>query len=271
MDTTANVPLLSEIAGYDLGSRTIEYSEADAILYAIAVGAEASELDLVWENRMRVLPTYGLTLGLWAVEAAGELGAYDRMRSLHAAQRLDVHAAMPPSGVVELQGRIGAVWDKGKSAVVDIEVRCPQFTATYSIFLLGAGGWGGERGPAADPSDVAHTWSAEHTTRQDLAALYRLTGDRHPVHIDPEVASAYGFSRPILHGLCTLGIAARMVAGATGAHPCDLTALEARFATPVFPGDTLQISAGTTGNWVHFDARVGDATVLSNGRADFRG
>lgn len=271
MNTAANTPTIAGLAGYDLGTRSVSYTEHDAILYAILVGAREHELDLVYERDLRVLPTYGLALGLWAVEAAGGLGAYDPMRSLHAAQRLTVHAPLPASGTLECAGRIAAVWDKGKAAVIDIAVTCPQFTATYSIFAPGYGGWGGDRGPSAPRSEPVETWQRRYRTEERLAALYRLTGDRHPVHIDPATATEYGFARPILHGLCTLGIAVREVAIASAAHPGDLTELSVRLAAPVTPGDTVRVAGDTQDDRVSFAAYVGDTAVLRDGVARFGG
>jgi acyl dehydratase len=261
---------LAELAGADLGAHTVSYDDTAAILYALAVGARSSELDLVYERDLRVLPTYACALGLWAVEAAGRLGAYDPARSLHASQRLVVHGPLPAGGQLEMTGRIANVLDKGKAALVEIEVTSSVFSATYNIFLPGLGGFGGERGAsagAAEPVELVHETTFE--TGPDLAALYRLTGDRHPVHIDAEVAAMNGFSRPILHGLCTLGIAVRIVAGQVGAHPADLAELEARLAAPVLPGDTLTVLSGERDGVVGFEARVGETTVLSGGKARF--
>src|SRR5690606_11448901 len=111
-------------------------------------------LDLVYEQRLRVLPTFALTLGVWAVEAAGDLGAYDRMRSLHAAQRMTLHEPLPASGAVETSARVENVWDKGKAALVDIRVESTWFDSVYSIFLPGLGGWGGERGTSTPPPEA---------------------------------------------------------------------------------------------------------------------
>ncbi len=265
---------LATLAGHDLGTIDVSYTENDAILYALAVGARATDLDLVYERDLRVLPTYGLALGLWAVEAAGRLGAYDPVRSLHAAQRLVVHRELPRSGALHMAGRVAAIWDKGKAAMIDIDVTCEQFTATYSIFLPGEGGWGGPRGTSASQSEPtaaarAQNWTAEFTTSPQAAALYRLTGDRHPVHIDPQIAAGSGFDRPILHGLCTLGIAVRALATESGAHPCDLTELAVRLAAPVLPGDTLSLSASGGDGELAFDAHVDDTAVLSRGTARF--
>ncbi len=268
---SAGVRDVAGLAGVDLGTRTVEYTARDAILYALAVGARASDLDLVYERDLRVLPTYGMALGLWAVEAAGDLGAYDRLRSLHAAQRLEVRAPLPRAGAIEMSARVSAVWDKGKAAMVDIEVECPYFAATYSIFLPGLGGWGGERGQSVrTAASSAAPTEIDCATSEDLAALYRLTGDRHPVHIDPATAADYGFTRPILHGLCTLGIAVRAVAAVGHAHPGDLSYLEARLASPVYPGDTLRLNATAGPAEILFHVRVGDTAVLGNGRARFK-
>ena len=95
---------LKELTGYDLGSQVATYTARDAILYALAVGAPATQLDLVCERDLRVLPTYACALGLWAVEAAGALGAYDRERSLHASQTLTLHRPIPREGRIEMHG-----------------------------------------------------------------------------------------------------------------------------------------------------------------------
>ncbi len=263
---------LQDLAGHDLGTRAVGYDERDAILYALAVGAPAARTDLVYERELRVLPAYACALGLWAVEQAGGLGAYDRARSLHAAQTLELHAPLPPRAEVATRGRVAAVWDKGKAALVEVEVESDLFTARYAIFLPGRGGWGGDRGPATprpEPPGADADWRGSCPTRTDQAALYRLTGDRHPIHVDVEVARANGFDRPILHGLCTFGIAARELAAAVGAHPAQLRRIEARLAAPVLPGDEVVIAAARDAQGVRFEAKVGQTAVLTGGRAVF--
>jgi len=261
---------LGAIAGLDLGTHVVRYEDRDTILYALAVGARADQLDLVYEKQLRALPTMACAFGLWSVEAAGRLGVYDPHRSLHASQRLVVHTQLPAAGALEMRGRVGNVWDKGRASLVEVEVESEAFTATYSIFLPGLGGWGGERGPSGAPGEPAPMNLVESVpTSPELAALYRLTGDRHPVHIDPAVAAGNGFARPILHGLCALGIAVRAVAPAGGHHPSDLRELEARLSAPVLPGDTIDVHAGQQRDRTEFEARVGDTAVIKGGRARF--
>ncbi|UYP20462.1 MaoC/PaaZ C-terminal domain-containing protein [Rhodococcus sp. Z13] len=261
---------VAALKGHDLGSRVVAYGESDAILYALCVGAGPDRLPLVYERDLHVLPTFGLGLGLWAVEEAGGLGAYDRLKSLHAAQQLTVHAPLPRSGKLEMRAHVANVWDKGSAATVDIAVECEQFTAVYAIHLPGSGGWGGERAPSTPRVDLeSASFREEFHIPANLPALYRLTGDLHPVHIDPEVSSGYGFERPTLHGLCTLGIAARTVAEAAGAQPWELRELRARFAAPVLPDNTLEVRAQASDGEVDFDARIGATGVLSGGHARF--
>jgi acyl dehydratase len=262
--------LLSELSGTDLGVHASTHDASKAILYALAVGAAPSDLDLVYERDLRVLPTFGCALGLWAVEAAGRLGAYDPRSSLHVAQKIQVHRPLPAAGSIQMHGRVPNVYDKGKAALVEVEVASEFFTAIYTIFLPGMGGWGGDRGPSVSaPADVVYTETTETDTSPGLAALYRLTGDLHPVHIDPEVARANGFPRPILHGLCTLGISARIIADQHGVHPAELRSLEARLTSPVLPGDPLTVASGNQDGLIHFQTLSRGTVVLGNGKATF--
>lgn len=261
---------LAELIGQDLGSQTASYNDTALILYALSVGARPDQLDLVYERDLRVLPSYACAIGLWAVEACGRLGFYDPTHSLHASQSLIVHRPLPVSGQIEMRGRVANVYDKGKASLVEIEVESDYFTASYHIFLPGRGGWGGERGPSASNQNApALLRSSAVPTEENLAALYRLTGDRHPVHIDPEVATAGGFERPILHGLCTLGIAVREVAEQAGKHPAELQRLSARLSAPVLPGQTLTILSAEQDGVLHFEARVGETVAIAAGQAVF--
>lgn len=240
-------------AGRALGERTASYSETDAILYALAVGAPADGLDLVFEERLRVLPTFGLTLAQWAPDILAEQGAFDN-RAVHGAQSLEVRAALPRSGEIAISARVGDVWDKGTAALFTVIAECDYFTATWTLFAPGFGGFGGERGPSAAAVDADFTRTARFATAANQAALYRLLGDRHHIHIDPQAAARIGQERPILHGLATLGAASLALAELEGAHPADLQHLEGRFSGVVLPGDELEVRLSEGGAFEVADA-----------------
>ena len=254
---------LKDLEGHNLGTRTVDFSADDAILYALAVGAPASQLDLVYERSLRVLPTYACALGLWAVEAAGGLGAYDPTRSLHVGQSLVVHEPLQP-GPIRMSGRVRSVYDKLRLTIVEIDVAAPSFDARYTFLLPGVGNWGGDPpAPTQKVPRLAPTWTATAHVRPEAALLYRLTGDKHPVHVDPSVAAAMGLDRPILHGLATMGIAARVAADAVSAHPADLSVATVRFSKPVYPGCQLRIDAETHQTTARVEASVNDTTTMS--------
>lgn len=253
-------------AGKPLGERTVGYTETDAILYALAVGASASDLDLVFEDRLRVLPSFGLTLAQWAPDVLAEQGAFDT-RAVHGSQELAVFKPLPRSGEFTLSARVGEVWDKGSAAVFNVLVECEYFAATWTIFAPGFGGFGGDRGPGrtAAPAGVPSA-STGFSSSPNQAALYRLLGDRHPIHIDPQAARGIGQDRPILHGLASLAGATLPLARLAGAHPADLVQLAGRFAGVVFPGDDLTVRTWDGGR---FEALAGERTVISDGLAVF--
>lgn len=262
---------IAQLAGTDLGATTRTYAARDAILYALAVGAPHDDLTLTYERDLRVLPAFATTLGLWAVEAAGALGVYDPTTSLHVTQRLEMLAPLPPTAEVPMRGMITQVWDRGSAAMVDIEVEAEWFKLSYGIYLKGLGGFGGNEPPRPRESDRSNAVpvTTTYATRPEQAALYRLTGDLHPVHIDPDVAGANGFSRPILHGLCTFGIAVREASNATGRHPTEIRTAEARFAAPVLPGEEITTSTTPTVHGAEFVASVGDTRVIKGGHIEF--
>lgn len=267
MTETETIDNAGAWVGRDLGQRRVSWTERDAILYALSIGARADQLDLVFEERLRVLPTFALTLAQWAPDALGEAGAFEVGQALHGSQRLQVMAPMPTSGEMAMTARVAAVWDKGAAAVFDVEVVSQYFVATWSIFAPGSGGFGGERGsarpagPDGDPS-----WSREIPIPNNAALLYRLSGDRHHIHVDPEAALAIGQPRPILHGLATLATAVLAFAEATSHHPGDLTALEGRFSSAVFPGEDITVDGWNDGA---FRVRTSRGVAVDGGRCSF--
>jgi 3-hydroxyacyl-CoA dehydrogenase/3a,7a,12a-trihydroxy-5b-cholest-24-enoyl-CoA hydratase len=169
---------------------------------------------------------------------------------LHGEQSIDLKATIPTSGKLSTSAKIGAIYDKGSGAVVVIDSETKDdggallFANQSSIFIRGAGGFGGERGPSASSKNVPPEAKPDHTveyqTSTDQAALYRLSGDRNPLHIDPEFAKMGGFDRPILHGLCTFGHVGRAILHSVcGSDPARFKGFEVRFSGVVFPGETI--------------------------------
>ncbi|WP_345727016.1 MaoC/PaaZ C-terminal domain-containing protein, partial [Cryptosporangium minutisporangium] len=243
MTASAAAPVTAgDWAGRHLGDRTVAWTERDPILYALAVGARPDQLDLVYEKQLRVLPSFALTLAQWAPDALGSAGAFDVATALHGAQRLTVREPLPPAGELTLSARVGDVWDKGSAAVFDVTVESRCFVATWTLFAPGRGGFGGERGPGRPaPPDSAPIDTAPVALAPNAAALYRLLGDRHAIHVDPTAAAAIGLPIRVRPGLATLATAALALAETVGAHPADLRELSGRFAAPVFPGETVTV------------------------------
>ena len=274
---------------HDLVGRPLEpvrhsYTWRDTVLYALGVGARTEgELDYLYEGRgPRVLPTFAVVPSFRAlVQVVGALGA-DPLAILHGEQTVKLAGLIPPSGELVTRAEVTGIHDKGKGALVVVVARTesgagqPLFENTFSLFVRGAGGFGGDRGPQArtlePPADRAPDFQDSQATSLDQAALYRLSGDLNPLHIAPEVGVAAGFGRPILHGLCTYGFAGRaVVAHACGGDPARLRSLSARFSGVVFPGDTLTTSgwkSDAAGGFIIQVARQDGQVVLSNAVAE---
>ncbi|MDF2443980.1 MAG: hypothetical protein JWR01_2183, partial [Subtercola sp.] len=205
-------------------------------------------------------------------------GEYDRTRFVHGSQTLDLHGPLPSAGEVELDCEITGLADKGSGALITWTTTAVLegsllFTSAASGFLVGAGGFGADSPePLAGtrPSAVRHLPEGPPhrvlpmATRAEQALLYRLSGDRNPLHSDPETAVRGGFTRPILHGLCVLGSAARVVLGDS---VDSLTHLEARFTAPVLPGDELSVQSWEPDARIHLfrASGPGGARVLDRG------
>lgn len=237
--------------GARLGTREHKWSEADVLLYHLALGA--TELRYVYERDLVVLPTFAMvipTLG----DASPKAGApvlrmpgvdVDLVSALHGRQELTMHKPLPPSGSVVAASRIADVYDKGpgSAAIIVTETATEYFTSRTSIFVRGEGGFGGSRGPSTKVEPPARPPDAEllSPTRSDQALLYRLLGDRNPLHVDPAFAALAGFPNPILHGLCTFGVVGKAVVDSLlGGDPSRLLSYTTRFAGVVRPGETLR-------------------------------
>ncbi len=270
------------------GDIAISYSQRDTILYALSIGMgrdplDARELDYVCEGRpLKTLPSQAYVVARPPLIPTSGL---DFRKVLHGEQEIVMARPLPAAGALVASSRISAVHDKGrdKGAVVMVETTAREassqdvlFTATATIFARGDGGIGGPTVPAPKPHalpDRSPDLVVTAQTRPDQALLYRLTGDANPLHADPAVAAAAGYRRPILHGMCTFGIACREVlAHVCGYDHARISSLKARFTAPVFPGDTIESDLWIDGNAVSFRSRVpGRAgVVLDNGRCELR-
>jgi acyl dehydratase len=248
------------------------------------VGAGTDELPFVTENSIdvtqQVLPTQAVVLttiggGLSA------LGDFNFAMLVHGEQGIRLHQPIPVSGTVTSQTEITGVYDKGKGAVVVMETRAkdattgePMFDTTMSAFIRGEGGWGGDRGPSG-PQNVAPDRAPDHSvtyqTRPDQALIYRLSGDRNPLHSDPQFAALAGFDRPILHGLCTFGFTGRaLLHTLCDGDPSRFTAMDGRFSSPVFPGESLTVNMWVDGGEAIFQTTGDDGrVVLDSGKCEF--
>lgn len=267
-------------------ARRHAYAPRDAILYALGVGlgrdpVDPVDLAFLDETRLSVLPTFAATLaspGLWVKEPS--LGI-DWVRLVHAAQAAEFQAPLPPSAEVTGAARVASVTDHGaeRGAEVVVErtiadaasgrIHC---TLRQTLLLRGNGGFAARPAPrpAREPvPERAPDATAAFDVSPRAALIYRLSGDWNPLHIDPAVAARAGFPRPILHGLCSYGIAGWIVLKTVAAgEPARLKSLAARFAGPVVPGDRLDFALWRSGARVDFTARVGPRIVLDQGVAE---
>ncbi len=265
-------------------STELSWDHKDIQLYHLGIGAgtpatDPAELRYTLESRLHVLPSFATVAG-GGMALAGGLSApgidVDPAGVLHGGQRVELHRPIPVRGSATHTTRVTAVHDKGKAAVIVLrsdvaDADGPLWTSESEIFVRGEGGFGGERGtttrldvPTTDP-----TVTALRPVREDQALLYRLSGDWNPLHADPEFAAVAGFDRPILHGLCSYGIALKAVVDMVlGGDVARVRSYATRFAGVVHPGETLRIRA-----WSVPPGRVqvlatvverGDAPVLTD-------
>jgi len=262
------------------------WSSTDALLYAVAVGAGAdplAELAFTTENTagvaQQVLPSFGVVLAQGAASVLRRIGPFNPAMLVHAEQRIELAGPIPPQGAVTVTATLVEIADKRSGALVVTESSAVDgsgatcFTTRSGMFIRGEGGFasGSPAAPTATASASATpvpARSPDHAVTQatlpQQALLYRLCGDRNPLHADPAFAAAGGFDRPILHGLCTYGFAGRALLHALcGSDPARFRGMAGRFSRPVVPGQTL-----TTRIWVEsggearFQTQTEDGTVV---------
>lgn len=276
----------------DLGMRgqPLHYDERDAMLYALAIGMGADPLDtdqlnFVYEKNLQIVPSFASTIAWHAGSSIKELGL-DYPRVLHAAEEIILHRPMPPAAKLLADTSIEAVYDKGKdkgalvvrkAVLIDATDAQPIATVRKTLFARGDGGNGGSADTAPQPQPMpqrAPDISLQIPTRPDQALLYRLCGDRNPLHADPVAARAAGFEAPILHGLCTYGITCRAVMRAfCNNYPARIYSHAARFTAPVYPGDVLTVDLWREADAILFEVHVAarKVKVITHGRTVLRG
>jgi acyl dehydratase len=268
------------------------FGEIDVLLYALGVGMggdpmNRDELPFVYEKNLKVLPTFATVIspgrgGVQSGTAPAQGSGINFLMVLHGEQRLTVHKPLPANADLYADRRTTHVIDKGagKGALIVNETVLRSkadgeklITLSGTIFARADGGFGGpsEGGPIPHeiPSNRAPDKEVSIATRPDQALIYRLSGDRNPLHSDPDIAMAAGFPRPILHGLCSYGVVCRaVVQGYAGYDAALIRQFDVRFAAPVFPGETITTRMWKDGPVISFDAVVKERniTVIKNGK-----
>ncbi len=283
------MPLDPSAVGATGDVRTISWNSKDALLYAVGIGAGQAALRFTTENtkdvQQVVYPTFAVVAGSGTASpgasAMSQIGTFNFALLVHGSQAITLARPIPVEAQATVQDKVVAMYDKGKAAVVVMENEVKLlsgellWTTRSSVFIRGEGGWGGERGPSGPqnepPADRAPDHELTLQTSSDQAFVYRLSGDRNPLHTDPSFAAMGGFERPILHGLCTYGFTGRALLGALAGD--DVTRfhhIEGRFSSPVMPGDALTVKVWRIdGGEAVFTTSVGDRVVIDQGLVRF--
>lgn len=274
------MPINPDAAGAVGAETEISWTSAQSLLYALGVGAGADDptgrdLEFTTENssgiEQRALPTQVVILSRARMPSFGD---YNLAALLHGEQHIELMRELPPQGSAIAQGRVEAIYDKGKAALVFLETRVRDhdgellWSNRSGLFISGEGGWGGERGPAStwrlperEPDHITG-----YQTRSDQALLYRLSGDRNPLHSDPQFAATAGFDLPILHGLCSYGFTGRaLLETLCEGDPARFGSMGGRFKSPVLPGERLDVHIWVDGDSAQFQTRVGGRVVFDAG------
>jgi acyl dehydratase len=251
--------LSPELVGTKFEPLQISWTSKDTMLYALGVGSKpADELEFLYEGKgPLVLPTYAVIPAMRALGNIRQAVKLKLQRLLHGEQAIELMRPLPADAKITLHSEISEVWDKGKAGVIGVTALAedddgPLFTSSSTLFYIGGGGFGGEPGPASKDRHAAPERAADlvvaYATLPEQGAIYRLSGDRVPLHIDPEFAAAAGYEKPFMHGLCTYGFVGRAVLAALcGGDPARFKSMTGRFAERVQFEDTIVTKIWRTG------------------------
>jgi acyl dehydratase len=273
------MPLNPDAVGSKGEPVEVSWTSKDCLLYAVGIGAGTHELAFTTENtngvEQQVFPTFPVVIGWGKGSAMSSIGTFNPALLVHGQQSVTLHRPVPVEGTATLQSEITAMYDKEKAAVVLTTTTAvldgePLYTTTASVFIRGEGGWGGDRGPSGPrnvPPEREPDRRVTYETSPNQALLYRLSGDRNPLHSDPAFAAMGGFDRPILHGLCTYGFTGRALLHTfCGSDPARFHHIEGRFTSPVRPGEALTVNMWETGDGeAVFTTAAGDRPVIDQG------
>jgi len=280
----------AKLVNWDIPEVTQHLTRRDTMLYALGVGLGADpcdegQLKFVYEDGLQALPTMAIILGYpgpW--HAHPDLGI-TRSHVVHGAQGFLIARPLPVEGDIVGKTRVTGVVDKGKDRGALVMTECTVrekesgnilCTLESTTFCRADGGFGGPEVPVKAPHplpDAPPQHVCDLPTLPQAALLFRLSGDTNPLHADPAYAAGAGFRMPILHGRCTFSVAGHAILRTLCAYdPSRIVAMEGRFSSPVYPGETIRTEMWRDGSIVSFRSTVPvrGVTVLNNGRAEIR-
>ena len=275
----ARASLGPDAVGIELPATTYEYDDRDVMLYNLGIGA--TDLPFVYERNLKIIPTFAVIPAFPALMGLASGVEVNPVMILHGEQSFTIHKQPATKGELTTAGKITGVFDKGKGALAILVTETKDdagelvYTNKFGVFVRGAGGFGGDRGPEAGnvPPDRAPDKTVSMQTQLNQAMVYRLSGDRNPLHVDPDFAKMAGYDKPILHGLCSFGHVGRAVlAEYCENDPERFSGMSVRFSGVVFPGDTITTEMWDTGEGkIILQAKTQEGrVVISNGAVDVR-
>jgi acyl dehydratase len=264
------------------------YTKDQVILYHLGIGSgvpatDANELQYTYEKNLKVLPSFAVIPGFGSMGGIASIPGlqFNFAMLLHGEQEVILHKPLPPAQKLKTSAHVPEIYDKGKAALVILEATARDesgdklFTNRMSLFIRGEGGFGGDSGPKVGnvAPDRKPDGVITRTTLPQQALIYRLSGDKNPLHCDPDFAKMAGFDKPIIHGLCSYGIACKAIVDEVlGGDVAQVARYQARFAGVAFPGETYQVSYWKQDKQILLEAKSVErgAPIISNAVVELR-